>query len=339
MPDPLRIVFFGTPDYAVPALRALAGDARFRAELVVTQPDRPAGRGRKLTAPPVKLAAQSLGLPVHQPGSLRTEEARAPLARINADIFFVAAYGLIFGPKTLGIPRLGCVNLHASLLPAYRGASPISAAILHGDAVTGVTLMRMETGLDTGPMIATSTISIEPGDTTASLTEKLADIGASLAIDAIPKFANGELTPMLQPASGVSLVRPLLKSDGRLDWNRPAGELERLVRAMWPSPRAWFAIGANAIQVHAASVEMNTPGEPGTVDLRDGKIVVAASGGSLRLDLLQFPGGKPMTGHQAALSGRFVEGLRLASPQPAAHAVPMIRPVEPHSGERESTTN
>src|SRR3954452_24216084 len=175
-----RIVYFGTPEYAVPAFDQLAADERFDVVLVVTQPDRPAGRGHKLTSPPVKKAAEQRGIRVYQPESLRSPDMRMPLVEAKADLFVVAAYGLIFGEKTLAIPSISCVNLHASILPAYRGASPVSAAILEGLSSTGVSLMVMERGLDSGPVIATESISIKPDATTGSLTAELASVGAQL---------------------------------------------------------------------------------------------------------------------------------------------------------------
>src|SRR5690606_31030195 len=176
----VRVIFFGTPAFAVPTLERLVHDSQFQVELVVSQPDRATGRGRRVESPPVARVARDLSIPCYQPASLRTEAARAPLAEVAADVFVVAAFGLIFGPKLLALPRLGCVNVHASLLPRYRGAAPIPAAILSGDQVTGVTLMRMETGLDTGPMLGAQSESILPDDTTESLTRRLAEVGADL---------------------------------------------------------------------------------------------------------------------------------------------------------------
>jgi methionyl-tRNA formyltransferase len=328
MAEPLRIVYFGTPGYAAPTLRALAGDPSFDIVLVVTQPDRPAGRGRKLTATAVKIEAERLSLRVYQPESLRTAELRRPITDADADLFIVAAYGLIFGEKTLAIPKLGALNLHASLLPAYRGASPISAAILNGDVETGVTLMKMERGLDTGPMIGFSRATIGPGDTTESLTHRLSELGAELALSAIPRFVSGELTPVPQPSEGASLVRPLVKSDGRLDWRKSADELERQVRAMWPWPRAWFVLDDAAVQVHAAGVAKNVQGEAGVVASVDQGVVVACSNGGLRLDLVQSPGGNPMSGSQFASKGRVAKGFQLPLPEQFVDTAPLIQPVD-----------
>lgn len=306
---PLRIVFFGTPAYAVPALRALAESPDFEIALVVTQPDRPAGRGRTLTSPEVKAEAHRLGLSTYQPESLRTAEARKPLIEADADLFVVAAYGVIFGEKTLATPSLGCLNLHASLLPAYRGASPIAAAIFNGDDETGVTLMVMERGLDTGPTLARVAVPIERGDTTGSLTAKLAEAGAELAITAISAFAKGSLIPVPQP-SGASYARPLVKDDGRLDFNQTAVELERAIRAMWPWPRAWASLNGEIIQIHKASLAETGEGDPGVTLPVEKGLVVACGVGALRLDFVQAPGGKPITGAQFAASREIAPGTR-----------------------------
>lgn len=324
----LKIVYFGTPEYAVPALEALAADARFDVVLVVTQPDRPAGRGHKLTPPPVKIAAERLGLPVYQPSSLRTKDAREPLAAAGADLFVVAAFGLIFGEKTLSIPRLGCVNLHASLLPSYRGASPISAAILSGDAETGVTLMVMERGLDSGPMIAKGVMPIGQDATTESLTRDLAKVGAELVSEQLHAFAVGELTPIPQPASGVTLVRPMTKADGWIDWSQPVEQIARQVRAMWPWPRAWTDLDGVNLQIHAASVAegaSRADGPVGAVEVVDGKPVVICGAGALRLDRVQFPGKSAIDGRQAALHGQLSPGMTLNGTAPDRS--PMIVPL------------
>jgi methionyl-tRNA formyltransferase len=318
----LRIVFFGTPDFAVPELRSLAEDDRYEVALVVTQPDRPAGRGQQLAAPPVKVAAAALGLPIYQPASLRSEAERQPLFAAQSDLFVVAAFGLIFGRKTLAIPRIGCVNLHASLLPKYRGASPVAAAIAAGDEETGISLMQMETGLDTGPVIATSKLKVSPTDTTESLTERLADLGADLAVAKLADFASGRIQPIPQPTGGASIVRPLRKADGWLDWTKPAVELERWVRAMWPWPRAWTTIDGKPFQVHRSSViETDSNQVPGLLVGTQRGLAVQTTKDALSLDVVQFAGGKPLNGLSVASTSRLVAGTLLGQsgmpePQP-----------------------
>ncbi len=325
----VRVVFFGTPEYAVPTLIALAEDPRFTVVLVVTQPDRPAGRGHGLLPPPVKVEAERRGLRVYQPESLRRHRDREPLIAANADVFVVAAYGLIFGKRTLALPRMGSLNLHASLLPKYRGASPVAAAILQGDRETGVSLMLMDEGLDTGPVVATATIAIDPADTTESLTAKLARVAARLAIEAIPRYVAGELPPVAQAPDGASRVRPLLKADGWMRWTQPAIALERQVRAMWPWPRAWTTTDAGPLQIHRASV-VEIEGEfpsPGELNVAKDAVWVACGQGALRLDVVQPAGGKPMPGHVWAAGRRLRSGFVLGRVGDPGPVPPIVVPV------------
>lgn len=312
MSTPISMVYFGTPAYAVPALRMLAGDERFDIRLVVTQPDRPAGRGHRLLAPAVKAAAEVLALPVYQPETLRDEASRAPLVEAHADVFVVAAFGIIFGRKTLGTPRRGCLNLHASILPAYRGAAPIPAAILNGNAETGVTLMEMERGLDTGPIVDIVRTPITGDDTTASLTERLGSLGGRLVVDALPRWFAGDLTATVQP-DAASAVRMLTKADGGIDWGRPAVEIERQVRAMWPWPRAWTVLEGKVLQVHRTSLGGSTPLRVGEVTVHAGAVLVGTGTGALRLETVQPAGSKAMSA-TAAVAGRHLEpGVMLTS--------------------------
>lgn len=326
----LKIAFFGTPAFAVPALERLAGDERFVVALVVTQPDRPAGRGRSLVASPVKRAAEQLGLTVYQPDGLRAAAGREPLAVLEADLFVVAAYGLIFGRRTLALPRLGCLNLHASVLPRHRGASPIAAAILSGDGRTGVSLMAMEPGLDNGPVIAVRQTVITGDDTTASLTERLAEIGARLATEAIPEFAAGRLPAVSQPVVGVTVTRPLTKADGWLDWTRSAKDLERQVRAMWPWPRAWTTLRDVPLQIHRATVVDRTGAdEPGSIQLLGGTVSVRCGQGALRLDSVQRAGGRPVSGPALIAGGQVNADDRMGDgTAPAAPAEPIVQEVK-----------
>ena len=297
----MRIVYMGTPQFACPALEQLARDPAVEVALVVTQPDRAAGRGRKLQAPPVKELAVRLGLPVYQTGSLRTADLRQPIATLQPDLIVVAAFGLILGQYILELPPLGCINLHASLLPSYRGASPISAAILNGDATTGVTLMRMARGLDTGPTLASADIDIPVDATTESLTVYLAQIAGDLLHDCLSPLSTGTLTPVPQPEGG-SLTRPLVKADGWVDWSQSAVEIERLVRAMWSWPRAWTTLpNGEPFQIHQASVLPSNTGNPANVSNSASGITVACGEGSLLIHRGQLPGGRPLEGvHLAA---------------------------------------
>jgi methionyl-tRNA formyltransferase len=270
----------------------------------------------------VKLAAEELGLSVYQPATLKSEQDREPLIATDADLFVVAAYGLIFGRKTLEIPRFDCVNLHASLLPKYRGASPVAAAIAAGDEETGVSLMKMEAGLDTGPVIAKSSIKIAPNDTSQTLTARLGELGGELARDQLVRYASGELEAESQHSYGASEVRPLTKADGWLDWTWPASKLEHWVRAMWPWPRAWTTIEGQPVQVHETSVAAFTTSErPGTVVAADKALAVQTGEGVLFLKLVQLASGKAIGGRVVGATGRIPIGAVLGEagapgPQP-----------------------
>lgn len=328
----IRIAFFGTPEYAVPTLRALAADSQFDVRLAITQPDRPAGRGHKLVAPPVKVAATEVGVPVIQPSTLRDGAVREQLRALDADLFVVAAYGLIFSSTILGIPRVGCLNLHASILPRYRGAAPIPAAILSGDADTGVTLMMMAKGLDTGPIVAVDRTPIEPADTTESLTSRLAMLGARMAVATIPELVAGRVRPVPQP-SGASAVRRVTKADGQIDWRKSAVEIERQVRAMWPWPRAWTIAANSVLQVHSVSVsaasEMDLhprPPQPGTVRIVGGKPMIwCGDGNAVEIERGQLPGGKPRAGVELVRGRALNEADVLISADPPSE--PFIRAV------------
>jgi methionyl-tRNA formyltransferase len=305
----------------------LAADPRFDLRMVVTQPDRKAGRGHQLVAPPAKVAAEALGLPLMQPQTLRDEAARDQLRALRADLFVVAAYGLIFSRPILDMPDYGCVNLHASILPHYRGAAPIPAAILNGDAETGVTLMMMERGLDTGPIVAVARTPIEPADTTETVTARLAEIGAQLTAGKIPDLIAGWIECYPQPAEATA-VRPLTKADGQVDWRQPAPHIERQVRAMWPWPRAWTLIGDRQLQIHAAMITSGSGyPTPGAVTTIDGKPAIACGDGSrLIIEHAQLPGRKPQPGH-ALIHGRaLAEGDHLPSANPIDP--PFIRKVD-----------
>ncbi|MBA3450973.1 MAG: methionyl-tRNA formyltransferase [Chloroflexia bacterium] len=302
----MRVVFFGSPDFAVPALQALHADPVFEVVLVVTQ----AARG----VSPVELAATSLGLPIYKPETLRNPTSREPLIATMADLFVVAAFGLIFRPSTLAIPRLGSINVHPSLLPRYRGASPILAAIHEGDQETGVSLMVMDVGIDTGAVVSTSKVTVASDDTTASLGERLARMGAEQAVRDIPRWIDGELVARSQKNSGASLTRPLMKSDGWIDWQRSAIEIERHIRAMWPWPRAWTTVDEALIQVHEAQVVADEPaGTPhGTVIAHQKRLLIATGRGVLEL-LTVEPAGRRTMPARAYLNGRRAPMLQLGT--------------------------
>ena len=261
--------------------------------LVLTQPDRPAGRGQKLQMSPVKQLALAHGLAVHQPERLKDPASHQALRAVSADILVVAAYGLILPQAVLDIPRLGCINIHASLLPRWRGAAPIQRAIEAGDAETGVTMMRMEAGLDTGPMLLKQAVAITADDNAASLHDKLAALGARLMVDGLRRF--DQLVPVVQPAEGVTYAAKIDKAEALLDFRKPADELARRIRAFDPFPGAAAVLDGATIKLWRAEVveAITAGGAPGTVLAADGKgIVVACGKGALRVTELQKPGGK-----------------------------------------------
>lgn len=290
----LRVVFAGTPEFSVPCLEACRASG---AEVVAvyTQPDRPAGRGRKLTPSPVKQAAVAAGIPVEQPEALKSPDIQAVLAAYQPDLMVVVAYGLILPRKVLAIPRLGCWNVHASLLPRWRGAAPIQRAILAGDAESGVDLMQMEAGLDTGPVLLERRTPISREDTGGSLHDRLSALGADVLGEGLARVMAGEtLLSRAQPAEGVTYAHKLDKAEARLDFHRPAIELERQVRAFDPWPVAEGEIAGEMLRIWAAhAIEREHHAEPGTVLSagRDG-IDIACSHGALRVTALQRAGGK-----------------------------------------------
>jgi len=291
----MRLAFMGTPDFAVPALAALAG-AGHDIAAVYTQPPRPAHRGQALMASPVQRAAQALGLPVRTPLTLRDPAEQAAFAALGLDVAVVAAYGLILPAPVLAAPARGCLNIHASLLPRWRGAAPIQRAILAGDAQTGVTIMRMEKGLDTGPMLLAEATPIA-ARTAGELTEELADMGAALMVDALARLDQLEAQP--QPAEGVTLAPKIDKAEAQLDWTRPADMLERAVRAFNPWPGAWTMLKGERLRVLAAKVAAGE-GPPGVA--LDDRLTIACAQGALRVTLAQRPG-RPALDTAALLRG------------------------------------
>ena len=290
----MRIVFAGTPEFAAQHLQALL-DAGRQIVAVYTQPDRPAGRGQKLMPSPVKQLALQHGIAVYQPQTLRDPAAQAELAALAPDLMVVVAYGLILPQVVLDTPRLGCINSHASLLPRWRGAAPIQRAIEAGDASSGVTVMQMEAGLDTGPMLLKVTTTITAEDTGGSLHDRLATLGSQAVVEAVTKLAAGELRGEVQDDSLATYAHKLNKDEARLDWSRPAVELERLVRAFNPWPICHSTLNGEPLKVLAAQLGEGK-GAPGTVLAADKSgLTVACGEGALRLTRLQLPGGKPLS--------------------------------------------
>ena len=298
---PLRVAFAGTPEFAAVALKAIH-ESGHAVPLVLTQPDRPAGRGMKLTPSPVKQLALELGVTVAQPRSLRldgkfpdeAEGGRAALDAARPDVLVVAAYGLILPQWVLGLPRLGCLNIHGSLLPRWRGAAPIHRAIEAGDAETGITIMQMDAGLDTGDMLLTAREPIAFDDTTGQLHDRLAALGASLVVQALADAAAGALVPVRQPQEGVTYAHKIAKAEAAIDWTQPAEVIERRVRAFDPFPGATFQAHGETVKLWRAQVErVDVPAAPGTVVAVDGpRLVVACGDGALALLDVQRPGGK-----------------------------------------------
>lgn len=293
--QPLRIIFAGTPDFAARSLEALL-ETQHEVIAVYTQPDRPAGRGRKLTPSAVKSLALTQDIPVYQPLTLRDEEAQQTLAALNADLMVVVAYGLILPQVVLDTPRLGCINVHGSLLPRWRGAAPIQRAIHMGDKETGVTIMQMEAGLDTGPMLLKTYLPIEDTDTAQSLHDKLALQGGDALKDAVDGLAAGTLTAELQDDNLANYAEKLSKAEGELDWSKPAIELDRTVRAFNPWPVAWTLLGGETLRIWQAQAEQTGHNQtPGTVLSADKTgLVIACGEGVLRINTLQIPGKKAM---------------------------------------------
>lgn len=340
----LRIAFAGTPDFAVPALEALLG-SRHTVVGVLTQPDRPKGRGRQIAASPVKSAALAHGIPVSQPQTLKDEPGRAELAAWRPDALVVVAYGLILPRAVLSLPRLGCLNIHASLLPRWRGAAPIQRAILAGDTTTGVTIMLMDAGLDTGPMLLKKEVAITPLDTGGSLHDRLTAVGASALLEALDGHAQGTLSAVPQPAEGVTYAAKIDKAEALIDWSQDAPRIERQVRAFNPWPITETRLDAEQLRVFEASVEdidqgvvgsdqggivsdeapsVHDPGAtrrrapaaagppPGTiVAVRDEALIVQCGHGRLALRQLQRPGRRAVPAGDFARGGLPLVGRRL----------------------------
>jgi len=301
----MRIVFMGTPEFAVPSLKALveSGD---EVVALVAQPDKPKGRGLKPSPPPTKVIAEEYGVPVLQPPGIRTEAFLLELAALNPDLICVAAYGKILPKAVLVLPRFGCLNVHASLLPKYRGAAPVNWAIARGEAVTGITIMQMDKGMDTGDILLTREIPIDYDDTGVTLTEKLSLAGAELLLLAIAGLKKGYLRPLKQDEAAATYAPMLKKEDGRVDWSKPAGEIRNQIRGMLPWPGAYTFSNGKMLKIYKAEVSEGE-GEPGEV-LAAGQGILRVMTGEGALDIfeLQMEGGKRLDA-KAFLSGRKIE--------------------------------
>jgi methionyl-tRNA formyltransferase len=288
----LRLVFMGTPDFAVTALRGLAA-SHHEVIAVYTQPPRPAGRGGHARPTPVELAARTLDLEMRSPRTLRGEEDQAGFAALGADAAVVAAYGLLLPKPVLAAPRLGCLNIHPSLLPRWRGAAPIPRALMAGDAKTGVCIMQLDAGLDTGPVLAREQTAIGPRENAGDLEDRLANTGRDLMLSVLDDLAAGSLRPVPQPDAGATYAPKIEKSETQIDWRRPADEIDCHVRGLAPRLGAWFALGSERIRVLAAEAITHAHAPPGhTIDDTLG---VACGKGALRLTRLQRPGRKAMS--------------------------------------------
>lgn len=315
MSTSLRIIFAGTPDFAARHLDALLSSGH-QVVGVFTQPDRPAGRGKKLMPSPVKVLAEEHGLPIFQPASLRPQENQQLVADLNADVMVVVAYGLILPKAVLDMPRLGCINVHGSLLPRWRGAAPIQRSLWAGDADTGVTIMQMDVGLDTGDMLYKLSCPITDEDTSATLYDKLAELGPKGLIDTLQQLADNRVQPEVQDEALVTYAEKLSKEEARLDWSLPAAQLERCIRAFNPWPMSWLEIDGQPVKVWQASVIAGpVNAAPGTiVEANKQGIQVATVEGILNLESLQPAGKKAMSAQDLLNSRRewFTPGNSLA---------------------------
>ena len=306
-----NIVFAGTPDFAARHLQALIS-SEHRIVGVYTQPDRPAGRGKKLQSSAVKQLAETHNLALYQPASLRSEEAQQQLADLKPDIMIVVAYGLILPQAILDIPTYGCLNVHGSLLPRWRGAAPIQRAIWAGDTETGVTIMQMDKGLDTGDILLKRTIDITPADTSASLYEKLAEVGPGALLEALESLE--DIQPEPQNNGLANYAQKLTKEEARIDWHADALQLERNIRAFNPWPVCYFELMEKPVKIWQASVS-DAAGEPGTILAADKQGILVATGqGSLRLEIIQLPGKKALSAVEVLNARReeFAPGTRLS---------------------------
>ena len=304
----MRLIFAGTPEFAAAALKALIA-AGHDLVLVLTQPDRPAGRGMQLGASPVKQLALGHRITVFQPPSLKLSDAQQTIADAKADAMIVAAYGLILPQAVLDMPRLGCINIHASLLPRWRGAAPIQRAILAGDRETGITIMQMEAGLDTGPMLMQARLQISDDDTAATLHDKLTEQGAALIVAALPQLEQGTLDATPQPLDGVTYAEKIQKREAAIDWQLPAAEIERRIRALQPFPVMQTTARGETLRIWRAVVGAEMPLKPGEIHiLNREKLLVGSGAGTLEILELQRAGGNRLAARDFLRGAKLISG-------------------------------
>ena len=316
--SPLRIIFMGTAELAGASLRALCREKSFQLIAVVSQPDKPKGRDLKLQPTPVKQVAAAAGLPVHQPERARNPDFIEQLRALQPDLIVVAAYGQILPQAILDLPRFGCVNVHTSLLPKYRGAAPIQWAILNDEPETGVTIMKMDAGMDTGPMLTTIATPITPEDNAQTLHDRLAELGGELLVKTIPDYVAGRITPRPQPVESVSYARKITKEDGHIDWTQPARALWNRVRGFTPWPGAFTRLTVHdklaLLKIWSAQIDPDLSGEPGAVLRADKQgIVVACGSQALRISELQREGGRRLAAQDFLTGHDLQAGSRLGS--------------------------
>jgi methionyl-tRNA formyltransferase len=313
---PLRIVFCGTPAFAVPALELLIAQSDIRIEGVVTQPDRPRGRSQEISISPIKGTALASGIEVYQPEKVRAPEAQSYFERVAPDCVVIIAYGQIIPARLIAIPRLGWVNVHASLLPKYRGAAPINWAILNGETRTGLTTMQIDAGLDTGPMLLRSELPIGPDEAAPELTARLAQAGAPLIVETLRRLDRGQITPEPQDNSQATLAPPLKKEDGLIDWLRPAAQIYNRIRALQPWPGAFTSFRGKNCQIWgrpapaAEIADAKTESAAGTVRAGKTGVYVTCGEGTLALEFVQLEGRKKITAREFANGARLTPGER-----------------------------
>lgn len=313
---PLRVVFCGTPVFALPAFRQLAAQPDFKIESVITQPDRPRGRGRDVSSPVIKDAALESGIGVYQPERIKSDSARDFLQRVSPDVVVIIAYGQIIPAHLLAIPRFGWINLHASLLPQYRGAAPIQWAIVQGETRTGVTSMRIDPGLDTGPILLHREIEIGPDETAPELSLRLAEAGAPLMVETLRRLEKGEIVPVAQDNSQATLARPLKKEDGLIDWQLSAPQIYNRIRGLAPWPGAFTTFRGSTCRIWGKPVQSLAAGRPPGAVLptqEDGLLAVCGGSTVLRIDEIQQEGRKRVTGPQFINGARIVSGERFGA--------------------------